>query len=160
MDHMRRPAPTKSETDQLRASVSTLIRVFHINEKAAPAAEGQTKYSPYDFQALGFVADNPGCMATALAAFLVVSPTTATSIADRLVKRGLLERERPQDNRRAIAMSLTGEGRTLHQAIVRQDLKNMAIMLEPLLPEERATFLALMARIVQRIKDLEDQSRT
>jgi DNA-binding MarR family transcriptional regulator len=157
---MRRSLPSKAEVDQLRSGISTLIRVFHVNEKAAPAAEGQTKYSPYDFQTLGFVAEHPGCMATALATYLVVSPTTATSIVDRLVKRGLLSRERPQENRRAISLTLTAEGRSLHQAIIRQDMKNVTMMLQPLTADERATFLSLMSRIVDGIRDLEDRSRS
>ncbi len=157
---MQRTQPTKAEADQLRTSISTLIRVFHVNEKASPPAEGQTKYSPYDFQTLGFIAAHPGCMATELAAYLVVSPTTATSIVDRLVKRGLVERERPQENRRAISLTLTPEGRALHQAIIRQDIKNMSLMLEPLTSAERATFLGLLSRIVDSIQSLEDRSRS
>jgi DNA-binding MarR family transcriptional regulator len=157
---MQRTRTRKAEQEQLHSYFSILIRVFHVNERAAPAAEGQTKYSPYDFQALGYVAAHPACMATELAEFLVVSPTTATSIIDRLVKRGLISRTRPDDNRRAVALSLTAEGKHLHQAIVRQDLANMDLLLGALSPSERTLFLASMAKIVARVEALELGSRT
>jgi DNA-binding MarR family transcriptional regulator len=152
---MRKVPPAIAETELLRASFIVLIRVFHVNERTAPAADGQTKYSPYDFQSLEFVAHQPGCMATALASYLAVSPTTATSIINRLVARGLVQRQRPEKNRRSISLSLTAAGRTLHQAIVRQGLKNMAVMLEPLSPTERGEFLRQMGKIVDRVRRLE-----
>lgn len=155
---MRTVPPTKAETERLRACFIVLIRVFHVNERAAPAAEGQIKYSPYDFQSLEFIARQPGCMATALASHLVVSPTTATSIIDRLVARGLVQRQRPEKNRRSISLSLTAAGRTLHQAIIRQGLKNMAVMLEPLSPTERGEFLRQMGKIVDRVRRLEEDA--
>jgi DNA-binding MarR family transcriptional regulator len=157
---MKTARSTKAEQEQLRSHFSALIRVFHVNERAAPAAEGQTKYSPYDFQTIGFLARRPGAMATELATFLVVSPTTATSIVDRLVKRGLVSRIRPETNRRAIALSLTADGTRLHQAIVRQDLANMDLILGTLSRDERQQFLITMGKIVTAIEALEQTSRS
>jgi DNA-binding MarR family transcriptional regulator len=139
----------------LRESVSTLLRVFLISEKVFPSAGGMTSYSPHEFQTIGFVARNPGCMANQIAAFLGVAPTTMTSLIDRLVKRGLLLRERPASNRRAVAISLTVEGSLLWQAILKQDYKNMAAMLDALEEQEKEPFIQYLSKIARHIRGIE-----
>jgi DNA-binding MarR family transcriptional regulator len=139
------------EVKALREHVSTLLRLFLINEKVFPSAGGQASYSVHEFQTIGFVAHHPGCMASTVAGFLGVAPTTMTSLLDRLVKRGLVHRERPETNRRAVALTLTVEGDALFQAILTQDYANMIAMLAALDDAERPVFLRCMDKIAGRI---------
>ncbi|MDN5916841.1 MAG: MarR family transcriptional regulator [Pseudonocardia sp.] len=48
-----------------------------------------------------------------LAASLSVTPSTATRMCDRLVAKGLIDRERSDDDRRAVAVALTRAGEQL-----------------------------------------------
>ncbi|MBW0105562.1 MarR family winged helix-turn-helix transcriptional regulator [Pseudonocardia sp. KRD291] len=48
-----------------------------------------------------------------LAASLAVTPSTATRMCDRLVAKGLIDRERADDDRRAVAVALTRDGEDL-----------------------------------------------
>jgi DNA-binding MarR family transcriptional regulator len=52
-----------------------------------------------------------------------VAPTTMTSIVDRLIKRGLLERHRAQQDRRKVLVSLSEKGKQLYEIHYQESLK-------------------------------------
>jgi DNA-binding MarR family transcriptional regulator len=143
-----------AEVQSLYESVCTLLRILTVGEKTFAPAGGRIKYNGLDFQTIGFVGRAPGCMATELAQFLDVAATTATSTVDRLVKRGLLLRNRPEDNRRAVALSLSPLGQEVFDSMVAQDMQNMALMLQVLSKPERAPFVAAMQKITAKFAEL------
>jgi DNA-binding MarR family transcriptional regulator len=151
--------PSQAQTQALYDSVCTLLRMLTVGEKTFPPAGGRIKYNGLDFQTIGFVGRYPGCMATELAGFLDVAATTATSTIDRLVKRGLMLRERPEDNRRAVALSLSKEGQAVFEQMVAQDMASMQVMLQSLAPAERAPFVAAMGKIVQTFTQLAQKAK-
>ena len=140
------------DTEVLAGAIRVLMRTFTIDEGRIPPAEGRIKYNASDFQTIGFVAERPGCKASDVARFLGVSPTTATSILDRLEGQGILVRARPPTNRRAIALTLTPSGREVHEAIRRQDTANCRAMLDALPPADRAQFLHSIVRIAEALE--------
>jgi DNA-binding MarR family transcriptional regulator len=77
-----------------------------------------------------------------------------TSLLDRLVKRGLVLRERPPSNRRAVAITLTTDGAALWQAILTQDYRNMASMLDALDEQDRIPFMRSIATIATRMRSM------
>jgi DNA-binding MarR family transcriptional regulator len=142
------------DSDMDEAVVSALrilLRAFLLDETRFPPAEGRARYNTLDFQTLAHVAAHPGQSAASLAAHLSVSPTTAQSAIERLVRRGLLTREPSAWSRRAVALKLTDEGRDLTEAIGRQDRSNVRVMLDALEPERRAAFVADIVRIAHKI---------
>ena len=52
-----------------------------------------------------------------------VAPTTMTSIVDRLIKRGLLERHRAQQDRRKVLISLSEKGKQFYEVHYQESLK-------------------------------------
>jgi DNA-binding MarR family transcriptional regulator len=134
------------------ASIRSLLRAFTIDEARYPPAEGKIRYNGPEFQTLHFVGLNPDCSSAALAAFLGVSPTTAQSVIERLIKRGLILRRRSDGDKRAVALTLTAEGEAMRAAINRQDRRNCETMLAALPKAERSTFVAQMAQIAQAIE--------
>lgn len=50
-----------------------------------------------------------------LSGLIHVAPTTMTSIIDRLINRGLLERRRAQQDRRKILVNLSGKGKIFYR---------------------------------------------
>jgi DNA-binding MarR family transcriptional regulator len=141
--------PDKPDTyaAALRGSVSALLRLFLVNERRFPLAGTNERYSPLDFQALNFLALNPGAKVGALGDFLSVAPTTTTTLTDRLVRRGLVTRSGHADDKRAKALTLTPAGRAMFDAIYAQDLVNMQAMLNALSPDEQGQLVSMMARI-------------
>jgi DNA-binding MarR family transcriptional regulator len=132
----------------LRQSVSALLRLFLVNERRFPLAGTNERYSPLDFQALNFLVLHPGAKVSALGDFLSVSPTTTTTLTDRLVKRGLVTRTTHAQDKRAKSLTLTPAGRALFDAIYAQDLVNMRALLNALPLAQQGQLVAMLKRIV------------
>ena len=89
----------------------------------------------------------PGTPAGAVAAFLKVRPSTATGIVDRLVRDGLVRRERDDLDRRRVRIWLTDQGmkvineiRTRNRAVIWKIFRNFS---EQELQEINRTFALL-----------------
>lgn len=137
--------------EQLVSAIRILLRVFTVDETRFPAAGGQVKYNALDFQTLYYVGENSGCSGAALARYLGTAPTTAQSVIERLVRRGLLRRKDGQ--KRAIALSLTPAGEEVREAIYRQDLHNCMAMLCALPDGDQAQFAGQMAAIARTMDE-------
>jgi DNA-binding MarR family transcriptional regulator len=143
---------TDNNASLMGASIRSLLRAFTIDEARYPPAEGKIRYNGPEFQTLYFVGLHPDCSSAALATFLGVSPTTAQSVIERLIKRGLILRRRSDGDKRAVALTLTQEGEAMRAAINRQDRRNCETMLAALPEAERSAFVAQMAQIAQAIE--------
>lgn len=137
--------PTQEQIEQLSLAFERFTRRFKVAEAAAAA---DNALNVLDAQTLVFVADNPGCGAGDVARFLDVAPTTMSSAIDRLVRKELVERRRPEENRRAVALTATAKGL---QAV--EDHKTgyraaCVTMLRALDPGERNELIRLTEKIV------------
>jgi DNA-binding MarR family transcriptional regulator len=65
---------------------------------------------------LELLADRQSARVQELAAHAGITPSTATRILDALQRRGVVERTRTDEDRRAVAVSLTDDGRQLVHA--------------------------------------------
>jgi DNA-binding MarR family transcriptional regulator len=70
------------------------------------------------FQVLRRLWDEDGVLTSVIAKDVCASGSTMTGILDRLESKGLLERRPSPDDRRAIAIWLTGEGRALEKPLM------------------------------------------
>jgi len=141
------PPKPKDQVEHLRSSIDVLVRVFKITD-SLDVDPTVPKLNPPDVQTLIYVGDNPGCMSSDAGAFLGTVPTTTTAIIDRLVKRGLVLRERSDENRRIVALTLTPDGRKVADKILDQQRDHCRQMLAKLSAAERKAFLAAMGKIV------------
>lgn len=138
---------TKPTDDQL-TTLGSAFETFTRRYKLAEAMSAQKPLNELDKQTLFYVAQHPACGPSDVARFLGTANTTISSATDRLVKRGLLKRARVEQDRRAVALELTGEGQS-YVANQRKTYQDMyRLMLERLAPQERDQFIALIAKIV------------
>ncbi|MEO3417199.1 MarR family transcriptional regulator [Roseovarius sp. CAU 1744] len=135
----------------LHHAVTTLMRVLKIAETDLQVEHRALNFLPVDIQSLRFVAEHPECRLSDLAKYLGVVPTTASSVVDRLVERGFIERRRPASDRRSIALSLTDLGREVFDRLEAEERMTMLLMLEALPEEERADFVRQMMRIAETV---------
>ena len=82
-----------------------------------------------------------------LARDMMMSPPAMTNRIDRLVVRGLVERRADPDDRRALRVALTGEGRALADKAVETHLAAEEELLKQLDQAERDQLASLLARI-------------
>jgi DNA-binding MarR family transcriptional regulator len=77
----------------------------------------------------------------ALAEAMDVSQASVTGIVDRMEQRGLVERQRDDEDRRVVRVALTDEGRQLIGTLAAQRREHMAQLLEDLTEDELQGFL-------------------
>ena len=87
------------------------------------------------------------CRPADLAATLAVSPSTATRMCDRLVRKGLVERMRDGIDRREVNLALTKAGRRLVDAVIDQRRRQVRSMLDTLPEGLRSALAAGLARL-------------
>ncbi len=136
--------PTDEQMTKIGAAFDAFTRRHELADAGGPARP----LNELDKQVLLFTGDNPGCGPSDVARFLAVPNTTISSATDRLVKRGLLDRDRIETDRRAIALRLSKDGEETAVALrqVHQDLYRM--MLQRLSPIEQEQFINIITKIV------------
>ena len=78
-----------------------------------------------------------------------ITPSSATQLVDRLVRMGLVERLREDEDRRLVRVQLSDSARQRFEDMVRLHLRSLAALTETLLDEELRTLVGLLARIAQ-----------
>ena len=137
-----------SPTDDQLAALSAAFDVFGRRYKLSAVAGADSPLNEVDSQILLYVGDHRDCGPTDVARFLALPTTTISSATDRLAKRGLLERSRIEDDRRAVALGLSDEG-AIRVASIRKGYEDMCrMMLERLTPDEREAFIGMITKIV------------
>jgi DNA-binding MarR family transcriptional regulator len=93
--------------------------------------------------------DRSGLSMHQLAEALSTTPSSATQLVDRLVRMGLVERLREDEDRRLVRVHLSDTARQRFEKMMRLHLRSLAAVTEPLSDEELLTFVELLARIAQ-----------
>lgn len=78
-----------------------------------------------------------------------IDRTNVADVLERLSERGLVRRERSETDRRAMNAFLTDEGRALVGEMYSAMVRAQKRLLEPLDPEYRSAFLAMLAQLVE-----------
>jgi DNA-binding MarR family transcriptional regulator len=141
-------AAMTTPTDDELAALGESLELFTRRYKLAEALGPEKPLNELDKQVLFFVAKHPECGPTDVARFLGVANTTISSATDRLAKRNLIERHRPETDRRAVALRLTSSGRQRVDSMSTMYGQLYRRMLEPLSVSERRQLIATMAKII------------
>jgi DNA-binding MarR family transcriptional regulator len=136
--------PTTEQIEQLTRAFERFTRRFKVAEAAAAA---DNALNALDAQTLVFVDEHPGCLIGDVARYLNVAMTTMSSAIDRLVKKALVERRRPEDNRRSVALTATDKGRGAVEDLAAGYRAACQMMLRSLDPPERNELIRLTEKI-------------
>jgi DNA-binding MarR family transcriptional regulator len=142
--------PDDPSAERLRIAIGRMLRAFKIEGASEPD-------SPYaalnlsDLTVLVLVGERPGCIMRDVAAELGSALSTATTVVDRLVRQGLVARERVEENRRVVRLTLTPAGADLHQRLAARQRTNCRAMLDALGPDEQTAYLYLADKIAAAI---------
>ncbi|PCJ81590.1 MAG: hypothetical protein COA52_20520 [Hyphomicrobiales bacterium] len=139
-------APTDNQATTLRIAIDAMMRRFKIAESEVSDSK---PLNQIDIQVMLYVSAHPGCGPTDVARYLKVAPTTISSATDRLANREFLQRERPDKNRRSIALSLTGSGTRYVFDLIDVQKTHCRMMLEQLSPTDQDVFIKLISKIAQ-----------
>ena len=109
----------------------------------------ETEVSLPEIRMIEVLGDQPGCIMRELADGLHVAVSTATGIVDKLVAKGLVRRERVDEDRRIVRVELSDDGRKIYDAAMEMHLRFCRGMLSSLNDDEREIFLVLMRKIAR-----------
>lgn len=143
-------------SEALFRALQTLIRGLKVAE-ANGAEAAASNLCASDFHALMLIGERQRCIVSDVAHGLNISPTTASSLVDRLVRNGYVERYRTDDDRRIVRLELSLEGARIRQEAVALQLRHCRQMLDQLAPAEAEAFIGLMEKIGEGLNRTEVQ---
>ncbi|MEE6282101.1 MarR family winged helix-turn-helix transcriptional regulator [Georgenia sp. MJ170] len=132
-------APDLSET-LMHASRALRRRWWHALE--------EWDVSPHQARALRTVCAQDQARLSEVAAWLRIAPRSATEVIDSLEARGLVERQPDPDDRRAVLVVPTADGRQMHTATEQARAAAAETLFGRLDPTERQQLGRLLRRLV------------
>lgn len=144
-------AATTSELDAFVAAFDDFVRAA---KRARARVDADAALSPSQYDLLAPLAAGEVLGLRELARAAGVSAPTATRMLDGVQARGLVTRERCREDRRAVRLALTDEGR----AVVREHRARMVArrraLFARLAPDEREAAARVLARLADAYEEL------
>lgn len=102
-------------------------------------------------QILLYVADNPGVGLSELARHFMVSAPSASTTVNRLTRAHLLTVRTPRDNRRRIALTVTGAGQTLVGGTTAASRREVRALLASIPPDQLRILVPVLRTLLRNI---------
>lgn len=119
----------------------------------SPSAE----LSIQELNVIGLLGQRGPSIMRDIAKYMGLAMSTCTGIADKLVERGLAVRERNEQDRRVVTVSMTGAGQEVFEQYQERNMGLSFSLLEPLTVKEQDMLLLLMRKIVQNmVREIND----
>jgi DNA-binding MarR family transcriptional regulator len=144
------------QSARLLGFLDTLFRRLMLPRRTGDDAA--LEISREEIRAMVILDSGEPIMMSSLAESLAVPLSTATHTVDRLVAKGLVSRNRSEEDRRVVQVEMSEYGRKLQESF-RDKRRLMACSwLEPLSNGERETFLDLMSKITLLAKPVPEDA--
>jgi DNA-binding MarR family transcriptional regulator len=137
--------------ETLRVSFARLNRALKI-EGVRDRNHPYARLNVPDLVALDLIGREENCIMGDVAKELGSPMSTVTSVVDRLVKNGLVARERAASDKRSIRLVPTKQGRKLLAALGEEQRHSCEIVLAALKPKERDIFVSLIAKAASAVE--------
>ena len=93
----------------------------------------------------------PECSMRELAEFMKMGLSSVTGMVDRLVRQGLANRRRTEQDRRVVFVDITAKGRRILKEILEQHHRTILDLFESLTAEERFAYLCILEKLVKKL---------
>ncbi|MBC8205246.1 MarR family transcriptional regulator [bacterium] len=142
---------TEERAARLTEYFFTLFRSFQSKECGISECP-EVEISIQEMKVLAFLGQSGPCIMRETADALSIAVSTLTGIVDKLVQKGLVNRDRSDDDRRIVKVELSEKGREIEQWHFKQRAKMSLRMLQALNDEDQETLLELISKIVNTLK--------
>ena len=115
--------------------------------------------TPVQLLVLKSLCEKPGCSLNDLAEWIQLGNSTTSGIVDRMVKAGMVIRERLETDRRAVSLQLTEAGKDIWREINENRIKRLMPLLQ-VSAQDRQDLLRIhgqITRILQRVREEYEQ---
>ncbi|WP_338034719.1 MarR family winged helix-turn-helix transcriptional regulator [Jiella avicenniae] len=119
------------------------VAVFQ-NELSAVGSD----FTPVQYAALRTISEHPGLDQASVSAFIAYDRVTIGGVIERLVLKGVIEREISKKDRRARVLTITPKGRDLLERIAPSVSEAQRAMLSGLDEAETAEFIRLLRKAI------------
>jgi DNA-binding MarR family transcriptional regulator len=144
MSGMPRNVAQDELLNALMAAARALVAVA-----ARSLGELDTEVTLPQFRALMVLAYRGPQRASDISSELGVNPSTGTRMSDRLVRKGLVRRVRPADNRREVRLSLTPAGRALVRDVIRRRRTQLRRLVKAMPPDTYPSVTAALREVAE-----------
>lgn len=130
----------------VRQYIGKLIHRFMIvqNRFLQTSAAGLTNV---ELRAVSFVGDHERCIMREVSDYLMVPKNNLTAMMNKLVRKGVMKRERTEEDRRVVYVSLTEMGLELYGQINASYMEMSKGMLDALEPDEQELMIKVLHKI-------------
>jgi len=139
--------PTATPPPQLTTVDALAQTAFLIQGTLERRAAADHGFSLVQTRLLGVLRDRQPTI-NGLARLLGLDKSSVSGLVDRAQRRGLVTRTPSTADRRSVLVSLTPEGRALATEVAGRFAADVATILGPLTPSERATLTGLLSRVL------------
>jgi DNA-binding MarR family transcriptional regulator len=149
--------------DNFEALLSELIDYWEMLDYQLKAVDNScmnminSQLSEHELQVIVFLGKNEGVRMKDIAGHMNLGGSTLTSISDKLVEKGCVERRRSESDRRIVRLSLTDLGKKVFNVQRKMKIEFGKEMLFLLNDEEKAVFVDLMKKMAERSKKHDDK---
>lgn len=140
MDELDRKA------DQLRHAVLGIMHLYRVVESTI-ARSPQFELSMQELRVVEFLGDEGAKMMRELAELLLLAVNSVTTIVDNLEKKGMVRRQRPEEDRRVVLVELTERGKKTFEVAAQERKQFYRSMLGSLTEEEQEILLVLFRKV-------------
>lgn len=136
--------------DEATVAMESLLRKINFTlSKRGRSVLRNFDLTPPQFVALSQVHHHPGLAMNELCRKVQLANPTVTGLVDRLEQKGLVERRRDKEDRRAIRLQTTELGETLFAESVRARQRRLADDVASFSEEEKNQLVDLLQRLVE-----------
>jgi len=154
------PGFYRAETFKARECVGYLVARAHTLMRARiekAFEDGDLTFSHW--RVLMCLRDNIAVTCADVSRELMHDSGSVTRLVDQLERRGLLKRTRDKKDRRIVTLALTPQGRAAVNALVPKVVAHSNAALEGFTAQETKALIALLARLVVRVRDISDKEK-
>lgn len=136
----------EADTVELHQALTDLVRVYQFRDRDRICCYDISVTQCYALEA---VAQHGPLTMNDLAARLYLDKSTASRVVDALEKKGYVERRASTEDRRALDLVATGDGRALYQRIEADILAQERSLLAEFAPEVRQSMARLIGQLAR-----------
>jgi len=126
-----------------------LVRAYQAFSSCSEAHIRQFNLTSPQFDVIATLGNTNGLSMGEIGEKTLITKGTLTGVIDRLVKKGIVRRETPADNRRSIIVCLTPKGEELFAEVFPAHINYLKERFEKLDPSELKLLTALLHRLKQ-----------
>lgn len=128
--------------------VEDILRQFE-TVNAGIANGPHCELSQQELRLIEFLGAKGPQMMRVLAEHLALAVNSVTTVADRMEQKGLISRQRSEEDRRVVRLELTEAGKVMYRAADNARLQLFRTMLGALTPDEQEILLVLFRKIAR-----------